>query len=143
MTFHVICFHLFYPRSRRPTHNHTQSLYPSSGLSARPPGRLDVSTLESSVRRYFEAGLAPSTQKTYKAAIKRFLSFCTCYNIYTPFSVSEQLLCSFASFRGWAHRQVNLTSPRSGAYRFPWASLIPESIPLCPSSKGCRLESAG
>ena len=42
--------------------------------------------------------LAPSTQKAYTAAMKRFYIFCTTYNISTPFPLSEQSLCSFAAY---------------------------------------------
>ena len=49
-------------------------------------------------RHYFRNGLAPSTQKTYQAANKRFLSFCTQYNVSQPFPLSEHLLCSFAAY---------------------------------------------
>lgn len=43
-------------------------------------------------------GLADSTQKTYRAASKRFNDFCIKFNINTPFPVSERLLCSFAAY---------------------------------------------
>ena len=46
----------------------------------------------------FEQGLAPSTQRTYKAAIKRFHDFCTRYCVFNPFPLSEQLLCHFATY---------------------------------------------
>ena len=51
-----------------------------------------------SVQRYFQQGLAPSTQKTYGAAMKRFHNFCVRFAILNPFPVSEMLLCSFAAF---------------------------------------------
>lgn len=51
-----------------------------------------------SVRHYFQLGLAPSTQKMYQAAMKRFHAFCLKYSIATPFPLTEQLLCSFAAF---------------------------------------------
>ena len=47
---------------------------------------------------YFEQGLAPSTQRTYKVATKRFHDFCTSISVYNPFPLSEQLLCQFATF---------------------------------------------
>ena len=59
---------------------------------------MDLSSLEPSVQHYFQNGLAPSTQKTYKAAIKRFHNFCARYNVLQPFPLSEQLLCSFAAY---------------------------------------------
>ena len=51
-----------------------------------------------SVQRYFQDGLAPATQRTYKAAMKRFHSFCLRFNVENPFPLSEHLLCCFASF---------------------------------------------
>jgi len=60
--------------------------------------RLDINSLAPSVQQYFQHGLAPSTRKSYQAAMKCFRSFCGVYNIFTPFSVTEQLLCSFAAF---------------------------------------------
>ena len=69
---------------------------------AEPPlgslSQLDLSALEPSVQHYFQNGLAPSIQKTYQAAMKHFHSFCTQYNILQPFPLSEQLLCSFATY---------------------------------------------
>lgn len=50
------------------------------------------------VQYFFQQGLAPSTQKTYRAATKRFYSFCTAHNVLNPFPLSEQLLCFFASY---------------------------------------------
>ena len=51
-----------------------------------------------SVQRSFQAGLAPSTQRTYAGALRRFHAFCTHINVYDPFPVSELLLCSFAAY---------------------------------------------
>ena len=51
-----------------------------------------------SVQRYFEGGLATSTQRTYSAATKRFHTFCIQFNVLNPFPVSEQSLCSFAAY---------------------------------------------
>ena len=51
-----------------------------------------------SVRKYFQDGLAPSTQKSYGAALKCFHTFCNKYNILAPFPVTEHLLCCFAAY---------------------------------------------
>ena len=51
-----------------------------------------------SVQRYFQDGLAPSTQKTYAAALRRFHTICLKFNVGSPFPVSEHMLCCFASF---------------------------------------------
>ena len=58
---------------------------------------MDLTALAPAVHRYFQAGLAPSTQKTYQAAMKRFWDFCTTYNISDPFPLTEQTLCFFVS----------------------------------------------
>lgn len=59
---------------------------------------MDLTVLAPSVQQYFQAGLAPSTHKTYQAAMKRFYTFCTTYNVTDPFPLTEQLLCYYASF---------------------------------------------
>ena len=55
--------------------------------------RLALSSLDSSVPGYMEQGLAASTQRVYKSAIKQFAEFCTCYNVHDPFLLSEKLCC--------------------------------------------------
>ena len=50
------------------------------------------------VQKYFEDGLAPSTWRTYAAALKKFHCFCKKYNIASPFPVTEYLLCCFLAF---------------------------------------------
>ena len=50
------------------------NLQPTGSASGSTVG-LDLSALEPSIQLYFQNGLAPSTQKTYKAAMKRFHSF--------------------------------------------------------------------
>lgn len=59
---------------------------------------MDITHLAPAVQRYFQAGLAPSTQKSYQAGMNKFYKFCTQYNIVDPFPLSEQLLCSFATY---------------------------------------------
>ena len=68
------------------------------GAPSRPTGGLDLSHLEGSVQQYFQQGLAPSTRKAYQSATRRFHNFCTKYNVWNPFPVSESLLCSFVAF---------------------------------------------
>ena len=50
------------------------------------------------VHKYFQYGLAPSTHKAYQAAINKFYSFCSTYDVHTPFPLTEHILCSFAAF---------------------------------------------
>ena len=44
------------------------------------------------------AGFSPSTRKTYGTAMKRFHAFCTSYDIYDSFLMSEHLMCCFAAY---------------------------------------------
>lgn len=54
--------------------------------------RLDIQHLEADVQRNFEAGLAASTMKTYKAGMSKFFQFCQLYSIAHPFQ-HHSLLC--------------------------------------------------
>ena len=49
--------------------------------------RLDISSLEKDVQRYFEHGLSASTRRTYQAGINRFILFCNTYHICHPLPV--------------------------------------------------------
>ena len=119
------------PRSRPPP---IMGITAAAGPPPGPSGRLAIDALAQSVQHYFCNGLAPSTQKTYQAAMKRFSSFCTKYNVTTPFPLTEQLLCSFAAFpawrmRVWPHRQSSPISPQSGICRFHWVCRTPGNNP--------------
>ena len=59
---------------------------------------MDLTTLDSSVQSYFQNGLASSTQKTYRAALKRFHLFCDHFNVTSPFPLSEHTLCCFSAY---------------------------------------------
>ena len=61
-------------------------------------GRLDFLYLADDVQELYKLGIAPSTSKTYTAAIKKFQSFCTTFNIQNPFPLSQDTLCNFAAF---------------------------------------------
>ena len=54
--------------------------------------------MAASVQQYFEQGLAPSTRRSYDAAMRRFHTFCVKYNVVSPFPVSEYTLCCFAAY---------------------------------------------
>lgn len=62
--------------------------------------RLDVSILDRHVRLFAAYGIAPSTQRSYRAGLNRYLSFCTAFNVTCPLPASEQLL--FGSVSGKA-----------------------------------------
>ena len=57
-----------------------------------------TSSLAPAVQRYFQGGLAPSTQRSYTSAMKKSNTFRIKYNVGDPFPVSEQLLHSYATY---------------------------------------------
>ena len=67
--------------------------------NARPhpsSSRLDVAGIESRISFYFAHGFAGSSQKTYKSAEKRYLTFCSMHNI-SPLPLYESVLCKFVT----------------------------------------------
>jgi len=58
---------------------------------------LDISSLVPTVHELFSAGLAKSTQRTYKSGSKRYVDFCNKYTL-TPFPISESTLTYFVAF---------------------------------------------
>ena len=83
------------PLSRSAPHSNTSA---TAGTHPGSPGGLVISSLDQSVQHYFQLGLAPSTQKVYQAAMKRFHSFCCKFSVFNPFPVTEHLLCSFIAY---------------------------------------------
>ncbi len=57
-----------------------------------------MSDLAPALRKYFHAGLAASTHRTYSAGLRKFYEFCSIYNLTTPFPISELHLCYFVAF---------------------------------------------
>ena len=58
---------------------------------------MDISELDEAMGEYFDAGLAPSTSRTYSAGISKYLALCS--NLSTPPTpASEQLLCRFVTY---------------------------------------------
>ena len=82
------------PRSQEPAHTPHQSQHHSSTSSwiNKPTGPLCIGAGGSAVF------LATSTQRTYQAAMKRFHSFCTKYNVEDSFPLTERILCFSASY---------------------------------------------
>ncbi len=77
-------------------------------LSTLPPARssvpttgstagLDVPRLEGIVQGLFSAGLAASTQRTYRTGFNRYLKFARAATL-TPFPVSKRSLCVFVGY---------------------------------------------
>ena len=53
--------------------------------------------MDGAVQHFCAQGLAPSTQRTYQSALRKFTGFCTSYSIVSPFPVSEAILCYYAT----------------------------------------------
>ena len=70
--------------------NNLSSFYSKVPQANKEPARVPV-------QHYFHHGLASSTHKSYDSALRRFYSFCTKYDVFTPFPVTEKLLCYFAA----------------------------------------------
>ena len=60
---------------------------------------MDMQELDQAVQRYFAAGLAPATHKTYQSAEHRYLEFCGSFSL-VPLPTSESILCYFAACLG-------------------------------------------
>ena len=69
-----------------------------SAEAATPHARLDISSLDPVVLEFCEKGLAESTTKSYKSALRRFSAFCELYGILSPFPGSEALLCHYSAY---------------------------------------------
>jgi len=69
------------------------------GIAAagRGAARLDITALDRTVCRLYQAGLAPATQKTYLAGKRRYLQFCQRSGS-QPVPVAEGSLCRFVAF---------------------------------------------
>ena len=76
MAGYMICQEItclpFFPRSQEPTATHN----PYTGSTDQAPAisrtGLDISYQDSAVQEYIKQDLAPPSQRTYKAALKRF-----------------------------------------------------------------------
>ena len=69
---------------------------------------MDIPSLDAAVHYYCGKGIAASTHQTYQSALRRFHSFCSQFNIVSPFPVSEDILCYFSTYLATQH-----VSPRS------------------------------
>ena len=59
-----------------------------------------IHSLDQVVLHYFISALSSSTHKTYKAAEKRYLQFCSNFSVSPPLPVSENILCYFVACMG-------------------------------------------
>ena len=58
---------------------------------------MDISSLAVVVQSLYWLGISPATYKTYGATLKKFQTFCSQYNILSPFPPSQDILCSFTA----------------------------------------------
>ncbi|XP_019858872.1 PREDICTED: uncharacterized protein LOC109587091 [Amphimedon queenslandica] len=74
-------------------------LHPTSASSPahRPQSSVDLSQLGEVVQRYFEHGLAPSSNRTYSSAKSCCMNFCHSAGL-APYPLSQGTLCLFAAF---------------------------------------------
>ena len=80
--------------ARQDPHHHPK---PSERHAPQQQTGLELASLDSVVQGYFEAGLAPSTRKTYQSRINHFYKCCATYQIPTPLPVTQSTLCYFIS----------------------------------------------
>ena len=59
---------------------------------------MDLSGLDDKVQFFCSKGVADSTHRTYQSAVSKFHTFCSLYNIISPFPVSESILCYFTTY---------------------------------------------
>ena len=89
------------------THRHSAILpsyhqsYTCTRLNDRANARLDISTLDSLVERYFEAGLEPFTERSCDSAKRRILKFWRAIHVINPLPVNENLLCRYVAYLAW------------------------------------------
>ena len=99
---------LIYPQSSGQSSSTNTATRPEGN----PAGALSsmvIPALESSVRLFFNKGIAASTQRAYSSALNRYTAFCSTFNINQPFPLSEQVLCYFAahlSAQGLKHQSI-------------------------------------
>lgn len=79
--------------------------------------------MEAAVQHYLNLSLAPSTKATYNQGTKHYHSFCCISGISSPYPLSEQLLCSFASYLGNLHLSPQTIRTYLAAIKFTHISL--------------------
>ena len=117
----------------------------SSASVRHAPGHqslMDVEALESAVQGLFAEGLAGSTRSSYSTAQKRYLTFCSLFNL-SPLPLSEHTLCLFAAFlaneglqartisaylSGLRHFQISAGLPPPPHNAWPWLHYVTRGI---------------
>ena len=60
---------------------------------------MDIHSLDDALQSYYSAALASSTHKTYKAAERRYVTFCAKFGV-NPLPATENILCYFVTWLG-------------------------------------------
>ena len=82
--------------------NATPSDIPYSVSVATPPQpQLDLTSLDGTVQFFRQHGIANSTQKTYKSALRRFVNFCEIFNVLSSLKLFCVTLCHFLPIRNY------------------------------------------
>ena len=97
--FIVICLFPLCFLIGAPLHVQLTIGYSQGYTSSVQPNSLAIHRLTQAVQLYFNAALSSSTQKTYKSAEKKYLSFCNSFP-FTPIPTSEITSCYFAACLG-------------------------------------------
>lgn len=84
---------------------------------------MDLASLDEAVHYFCLHGIAESTHKTYKSALRKFYQFCSSFSILSPFPVSEitsylakQNLSPQTYLAGIRHMQITLGLPEPRAF---------------------------
>ena len=108
--------------------------------------------MDTTVQELFSAGIAPSTQKTYRSGSKRFIQFCEQYGISEPFPVNEQVLVYFVAslYRGGLsggtvksylaavrHAQIALGLGDPHSAEMPQLEYVSKGVKKDDGSQGC------
>ncbi len=102
-----------------------------------------IPELEAAVQHYFTRGLAPSTHKTYKSGITKFIQFCNQYHVASPLPVSQSLFCYFAAYLATSGLSPGTIKTYLAAVRhLQIAQNLPDPRQVAPMAK-LRLVEAG
>ena len=79
--------------------------------------RLDIAAVEGAVQQFLDAGLAPSTRRTYAAAWKRYQSFANTFSL-PLLPISQEKVTLFVAFLGTEGLSVSTVETYLAALRY-------------------------
>ena len=79
--------------------------------------RLDIAAVEGAVQQFLDAGLAPSTRRTYAAAWKRYQSFANTFSL-PLLPISQEKVTLFVAFLGTEGLAVSTVETYLAAFRY-------------------------